>query len=383
MQVFKLYFQIFRKYQSKITMYIAIFCGVVFGAVIPARQKSEDTGYVDMQCKYAIYDEDKSVLSTKLDSYLDLVHDKKEISDFEIETIQDELYCRNIRAAVVIKKGFQNAFLNGNAADYLIVYDVPDNTASKLFVSNVNEYLENVNTYTQNGVSIDEATVRAINVMDRSSKMEMASGDAVTQRSTLYYFFLYMPWIMVVMMVEALTPVLIRLDGEEVRKRIFCSSYKFSNINVETGLAISVTGLGICGILIALSAIICGTDGVNYVGLFYINMLLMMLIAISLTFLISKIVKSEMVISMIGNIVSLGMAFLTGVFVPMEFLGAGVIKIAHFLPSYWYVKALDYIEAGTKAGAKDAFGCFGIELLFAVAFFLVGMIIANKKRTID
>ena len=64
-----------------------------------------------------------------------------------------------------------------------------------------------------------------------------------------------------------------------------------------------------------------------------LNMVCYMFVAMALAFLASKIVRNEEGFSMIGNIVSLGMAFLSGIFVPMEFLGAGVIKLAHFLPA--------------------------------------------------
>ena len=90
-----------------------------------------------------------------------------------------------------------------------------------------------------------------------------------------------------------------------------------------------------------------------------LNMVCYMFVAMALAFLASKIVRNEEGFSMIGNIVSLGMAFLSGIFVPMEFLGAGVIKLAHFLPAYWYV---------------------GIEVLFAAAIITIAIVIDRARN---
>ena len=41
-------------------------------------------------------------------------------------------------------------------------------------------------------------------------------------------------------------------------------------------------------------------------------------------------------LSGIANILSLGMCFLCGVFVPMNIMDRNVLKVSQFLPVYWY-----------------------------------------------
>lgn len=86
--------------------------------------------------------------------------------------------------------------------------------------------------------------------------------------------------------------------------------------------------------------------------LFTLNMLCYMLVSLAFAFLISKITSNSEILNMFANTVSLGMAFLCGIFVPEEFLSDGIIKAAHFLPAYWYnqaVKILTFIRSGSLA----------------------------------
>ena len=104
-----------------------------------------------------------------------------------------------------------------------------------------------------------------------------------------------------------------------------------------------------------------------------------MFVAMALAFLASKIVRNEEGFSMIGNIVSLGMAFLSGIFVPVEFLGEGVIKLAHFLPAYWYVKVVDLLDYEAKI-PSEAFIYMGIELLFSAAIITIAIVIDRARN---
>ena len=56
---------------------------------------------------------------------------------------------------------------------------------------------------------------------------------------------------------------------------------------------------------------------------------------------------------------------------PQDLLGSGVLSAARFLPTYWYVKANNNIFGicGEVSDQNKLFGCFGIQLLFAAAFF--------------
>lgn len=84
-----------------------------------------------------------------------------------------------------------------------------------------------------------------------------------------------------------------------------------------------------------------------------------------------------------ANVVSLGFSFLGGVFVPLELLGDTMKNIARFTPSYWYIQANNAIIGVEKFSDIDmgefAKDC-GVQLLFALAFFCVGLAVLRHKR---
>ena len=96
--------------------------------------------------------------------------------------------------------------------------------------------------------------------------------------------------------------------------------------------------------------------------------------------MISKMTSHDMTINMIANVAGLGMSFLSGVFVPMYLLSDVVISIAHFLPSYWYLIAIENIELYTAGKMNTILSCYGIEILFGALFVVIGVVVANRKR---
>ena len=79
-----------------------------------------------------------------------------------------------------------------------------------------------------------------------------------------------------------------------------------------------------------------------------------------------------MALNGINNVLSLGLCFLGGVFVPLEMLGNGIVSIAQFLPTYWYSRIngilRDYGELSSELWHTIWAGLL-IQLAFALACF--------------
>ena len=77
------------------------------------------------------------------------------------------------------------------------------------------------------------------------------------------------------------------------------------------------------------------------------------------------------------------MSFLCGVFVSMDILGKSVQKIAQFLPVYWYEVANNLLKShNTFSGTQihTLYTCYGIQLLFALAFLSLALIAGRMRR---
>lgn len=153
------------------------------------------------------------------------------------------------------------------------------------------------------------------------------------------------------------------------------------NINKELLLAVIITGLGVCVPYVMMDGIMLRDNLLTVQsGLYMANMLVYMLVAVNIAFLFSKVAANDQVVSMLSNIVGLGMAFLSGVFVPMQYLGAGVIRVAHFLPAYWYVIACENIYKNGSGKLVVTLQAMGVQVLFAVAIFMITLVVGKNKR---
>jgi ABC-2 type transport system permease protein len=87
-------------------------------------------------------------------------------------------------------------------------------------------------------------------------------------------------------------------------------------------------------------------------------------------------------IQLVTNVVALGMSFLCGVFVPQSMMGERVLRIAHFLPAYWYVR-INNLLAGVSGGddiSTSYWQFLGIEFGFAVLLFISYFLVAKYAR---
>ena len=138
---------------------------------------------------------------------------------------------------------------------------------------------------------------------------------------------------------------------------------------------------------VILSFILLGTIMFSMHGLIYmLNSFVFSLCALSIAFLIANLVSDKNAINGIVNVVALGSSFLCGAFVPMQFLPDAVLKIAHVLPSYWYIKSnelLTSIEVFNLETLKPIFINMIVILVFTVVFIVITNVVSKKKQRIE
>ena len=171
-------------------------------------------------------------------------------------------------------------------------------------------------------------------------------------------------------------------------------SYK--KYNRQLFLSISLFAIVLWLIYVALSFVLIGNTMFETHGLIYIansfafticsvsiiNLFVLTLCALTIAFLIGNLLSNKEAINGIVNVVALGSSFLCGAFVPTEWLPDSVLKIAHILPSYWYIqnnetlKTLEIINFNTL---KPILVNMGVLIGFAVVFIII---VTRKKRVV-
>ncbi len=381
MQVFNLFLRIIYTRRISIAVYVAVYLVLLLGVVVPGAAGSTPTDYVRQKCKFALQDEDNSGLSRGLAQNLMSNHELVEIKDFSRETLQDEHYNENIGAAIVIKEGFEKAFMEGNGADHLLIYDIPGENKARLIRSDVDEFLRYTETCIRAGYSVEGAMAEAEHIDGIETDVEFVGEKELTVETDMTLFFKFLSWVFVLMIVSELSPVLVTLDRKEVKDRMECSSFMFSRFNGQILMGSMVMGLLVVVVFSVAAKVAFGSEftGIR-AGLFILNLICYMFVALSIMFLISRVTASESVISMMANIVSLGMSFLCGIFVPFYLLGESIRTAAHFLPAYWYSNAVAKIHGYSGGSLTEIWQCMGTQILFAGVILVAGLLVAKNKR---
>jgi len=162
-----------------------------------------------------------------------------------------------------------------------------------------------------------------------------------------------------------------------VSKRIEVSKLNYKKFNFNLVFYNGVLTLIIWGIYIIISSILIGKFLFTKSGaILIINSLIFSICALTLAFLIANIISNKNAINGIINVIALGSSFLCGAFVPTSLLPDYVLKFAHILPSYWYIKtnnALTSIETINYETLKPLF----TNMLIIIAFTFTYLIIYN------
>lgn len=377
MTVFKGYMKILKTNLGLIMIYLVIFFSVAIVLQAAARkEKFED--FQKTSVDIAVADQDNSILSHALTDYLKTIHNVSQISS-DPAVMQEELYYRNAEYIVQIPKNFyETCIVQGSP---ISVTKVPGSYTSFYVDQQINAWLNNIRTYIAAGFSQKEAAEAAL--VQPESKVSIYQDESTTAETPGYtYYFRYVPYLFLAVLCYSMGYILLAFQKEDIQKRMLASSVPVRRQNLEGLLAMFTIGFALWLIAIIGALVMYPKDLLtsSVFGFYLLNTFLMMLVSLSLSYLLGLFVKNSNMLSGISNIVSLGMCFLSGVFVPMSIMDKKVLKIARFLPVYWYEsinETLSQYHIISGDVAVEVWKSMGIQVVFA--FVILAMILAASK----
>ena len=179
--------------------------------------------------------------------------------------------------------------------------------------------------------------------------------------------------------------ILMAFKKGDIQKRMAASAISSRRQTLEGLLAMGMigTGLWFLGILGAVLMYRKSFLDSRMLPYYLLNTLLMQIVALSLSYLIGMFINNSDLLSGAANIVSLSMCFLCGVFVPMDVMDKSVLKVSQFLPVYWYEQVNEILSSHinlTSQLQEKVWMGMGIELLFAVVFVFLIMVVSKHRR---
>ena len=384
MTVYKLYLKLIRRNFKSILLYLFIFVGIFFMFAIINSNNKTTNSFKEVKPTIAYIDEEQSNLSMNLKDYLATITKISDIDSAELG--KDALFFGDIAACIIIPDGFSEHFNNQQLTN-IQIEQREDESNAMLVQQYVNSYLQSVNTYQKNTtLSLDEIHAKILD--DQSNKTEVAfaianpetANDDVILRQL---FFNYLSFICLSVTILMVGVVMHSMNNSEIRKRNLAAPIKSLSMNIQMVLGNLTFSIGLW---VLFMIIICAFSNnmFNSIGFTYmLNSLVFFLVALSIAFLAANLIVNTAhpteLLSAITNILGLGMTFLGGAFVPQKLISDSVLAISRFTPTYWYVLANDKL-VDLSQPTLEIFQYIGIQSLFAVACFILSMVVYKNKR---
>lgn len=381
MTVFKTFWKILNKNKATVIIYTVIL--LMFG--ISNMQTSEKSmNFVASKPDVLIINNDEEKGITK--DLIKYITDNSNIVDIDNtqENINDALFYRDVNYVIYIPKNYNKDFIEGKNPE-LEIKSTGDYQASleEMFIS---RYI-NVASMYQKSITNEDELIKKINeTLSKQAETEITSKlDTNTiSRATFYYNFASYSILACLLLIISL--ILSSFNEEKIRKRIIVSNTNYKKHNRILLLSNCCYSLILWLLYVIISFVILGDIMTTNTGVIYIiNSLALTICATTLSFLIGNLVSNKGAINGIVNVIALGSSFLCGAFVPMEWLPDSVLKIAHILPTYYYIstnEALKTLEELNFETLKPLMTNIVIILGFAAIFIILANIVSKRKRKI-
>ena len=325
MQVFKTFLKIAKKKFPSVLLYYIIFTVIVI-AMSKIGASDHETSFTATKADIYIIDEDDSTASHALSDYLSSMHNPVTLKDTDTMTLQDALYYQNVDYILTIPEGFEEQLTDSDARDFLPVSMRKDNSNGYFVDQQVTEYLSSVRLFMAGGFSLSEAVTKSSESLSKGNdttvlKLEEKETDGA--QIGLTYFFQYLPYVLINMLLLGMTPILMTFNQKDLGARISCSSLSLKSRNAQITLGCIVFSLFVWLLFILTALFIYGPDTLFSINGLHslLNSAMVLLFSIALTLLVSTFALKQQSLSMIANVASLGLSFLSGIFVPQYLLG--------------------------------------------------------------
>ncbi len=376
MTTFKAFLRILKKRLWIIIMYSAI---LVFCIMGNSQTNTGMTNFVETKPDMIVYDNDDSEISRKFKEYIKERSNEPTIADTK-DGLSDALYYDGVDYVIYLNKGFGEAARKG---------EKPEIEVKSL--KNINAYLAEtfVNRFT--GVINACAPGTEAGVLKCAEEPLKNETETVLVKkkdtvglSNLALFFTFMNYPIIAALVFAVAYTVSSFKREMTKKRLQVSATSYRSINTK----LLVYNFIIAAVLLVVYIVIAfalngGIVFSTYGWLMIVNAIFMSIFATAFALLLTNILNSHNAILAVVNVVAIGSSFLTGVFVPMEWMPEAVVNLGRALPSFYYTTnntEIIKLEAFDFSSLQPVLVNYLILIVSTIIVVIINNIVIRRKR---
>lgn len=385
MQVFKVSMKILKRNYPSILIYVVIFLGLSLLFAVQSNQQEEEYSSFDtVKTNVAIFQEEDTPLVRGFIENLKETSNIVEVED-KPDIISDALYFRMVTYVIRIPEGFTESFMNGEEVR-LMKQTIPDNITNIYTELSVDSYFNTARSYlsVQNDLTEEELVEKTAAALSKETPVDVKSYGMPEGESYSKFYFNYLSYSMVSILVLGTSIIMLVWKDLDLFRRTEVSPLTRQSINLQKYLALGVFTLFTWAVLsFAFFLVNRGAALDQKMMLHLLNSLVFAFTAMGMSFLVGTFLKSRNAISAVSNVIALGPSFISGVFVPQEFLGDNVLTLAKVTPTYWYVTANNIISSLSGFSGDPLNTIYQYMIIvgtFGLFFFAAASFAAKRQR---
>lgn len=382
MTVFKTFLKVLNKCKVPIIMYTVL---LIFFAGFNMSTNNKSTNFTPSKPDILIINNDEEVGITKnLIEYMKANSNIVDIKDNEY-AINDALFYRDVNYIIYIPNNFRKDILNDNNPK--IEIKSTGDYASSIAEMMLERYMKTVNIYNKISKTEDDLIKNINDTLSTKTEIKIISKLDTEAIDKAVYYYNFTNYCILSGCIYVICLILSSFKEEKIYKRTIISSINYKKYNNKLLISNSLFACFMWLLYVLLSFVLLKDIMWSMHGLiFIINSFILTFCALTFAFLLGNLIKNKNTINSIVIVIALGSSFLCGAFVPMEYLPNSVLKFAHILPSYWYIKTNELvktIEIFNFESIKPILINMIIIIIFSIIFIIITNIISKKKRKIN
>ena len=380
MTVFKTFWKTLNKNKFVIILYTAFL--LLFG-ISNMRASEQSMSFSAEKPNILIINHDEeSTIAKNLVEYLNKSCKVKDLEKEEI--INDALFYREVDYIIEIPENYGKDFLEGKDPEVKVKTNESYYASYSEMI--LTRYMQVANIYQKNITDETELVNKINEVLEDTVDINMMSKLNTTALQKATYYYNFASYSLLACLVFIIGLIINSFNEEKIRKRIIISSIDYKKHNRILLLSNCCYAFIVWLFYVIISLFILKETMFTMAGLIYIiNSFVFTIAVTALSFLVANLVGNKDALSGISNVISLGSSFLCGAFVPMRWLPDFVVKIAHILPTYYYIsnnESLTTLENINFETTKPIITNMLIMIGFTIIFIVLSNVVAKKKRKI-
>ncbi len=381
MTVFRAFLKVLNKCKVPIIMYTVM---LIFFGGFNMQTSENSTNFIASKPDILIINQDKEEGITE--NLINYIKGKSKIIEIENneEAINDALFYRDVNYIIYIPENYREDFLSGKEPEIKI--KSTGDYQSSLAEMMLERYIKLANIYQKNLYSEQEIISKINEILAKETEIQITSKLDTNNLKKATFYYNFTNYSILAGCVYVICLILSSFKEERIAKRTIISSMNYKKYNRYLLLSNSLFAIVLWFFYVVLSFILVGNVMFTEHGIIYIvNSFVFTICAVTIAILIGNLANNKNAINGIVNVIALGSSFLCGAFVPMEWLPDTVLKIAHILPSYYFISSNEMItqlEVVNFESMRPILFNMGIILIFTIIFAFITNIVSKKKRKI-